>query len=73
MQRASTSSLVGVARDQAALHLCLAGPLLDRKVAALRAMSSQTSDLIAVLGLETYADFVAEECFVDVDLVRGLP
>ena len=40
------------------------GWALDRKVAALRAMATQTGDAIAGLGLETYAELNAEEAFV---------
>ncbi|MFO7281092.1 MAG: PIG-L deacetylase family protein [Thermoanaerobacterales bacterium] len=46
------------------LHLCLTGPALDRKLAALRAMSTQTAGAIALLGPATYAAQVAEEVFV---------
>ena len=37
---------------------------LDRKVAALRAMATQTSDVVAMLGLAAYAEQNAEEAFV---------
>ena len=40
------------------------GWALDRKLAALRAMATQTGDAIAGLGLETYAELIAEEAFV---------
>jgi LmbE family N-acetylglucosaminyl deacetylase len=51
--------------DELALHLRLDGPLLDRKLTALRAMATQTSDLLASLDPAIYAEQVAEECFVD--------
>lgn len=54
----------GVPAEQLALHLQLGGDDLDRKLTALRAMSTQTADLIALVGPETYALQVAEESFV---------
>jgi LmbE family N-acetylglucosaminyl deacetylase len=56
---------IGVPSDQLAVHLRLSGPALDRKIAALRAMATQTAAAIADLGLETYAELNAEEAFVD--------
>jgi LmbE family N-acetylglucosaminyl deacetylase len=58
---------IGVARDELALHLELDGPLLDRKVTALRAMATQTSDLLCAVGLPAYAAQVAEESFIDAE------
>jgi LmbE family N-acetylglucosaminyl deacetylase len=55
----------GVPADQLALHVHLSGLELDRKLAALRAMATQTSGLIAMLDPDVYAAQVAEECFVD--------
>jgi LmbE family N-acetylglucosaminyl deacetylase len=55
---------IGVPAEQLALHLHLDGAELDRKVAALRAMATQTSDVVADLGLAAYADLNAEEAFV---------
>ena len=46
------------------MHVRLDGATLDRKVAALRAMATQTGDAVAGLGLETYAELNAEEAFV---------
>jgi LmbE family N-acetylglucosaminyl deacetylase len=57
----------GVPAGHLALHLQVDGPALERKLAALRAMASQTHDLIALVGLETYAAQVAEEGFVAAD------
>jgi LmbE family N-acetylglucosaminyl deacetylase len=48
-----------------AVHLRLGGALLDRKVAALRAMATQTAPLVTLLGEEGYADWVADEAFVE--------
>jgi LmbE family N-acetylglucosaminyl deacetylase len=50
--------------DEIALTVRLAGAALDRKVAALRAHRSQTAGLIAELGAEQYAGWVAVEEFV---------
>lgn len=47
------------------LHLQLHGEALDRKVTALRAMATQTADLIALLEPDTYTLFVSEESFVE--------
>ena len=55
---------IGVPSEQLAVHVRLRGWALDRKVAALRAMATQTGDAIAGLGLETYAELNAEEAFV---------
>ena len=56
---------VGVADEALAVHVELAGAALDRKLAALLAMPSQTGDLVRTIGLPTYASQVAEEAFVD--------
>jgi len=53
----------GVASDELALQLRLDGPLLDRKITALKAMATQTTDLLAAVGLPTYAAQVADESF----------
>ncbi|MGF1597413.1 MAG: PIG-L deacetylase family protein [Acidimicrobiales bacterium] len=55
----------GVAADQISVHVRLSGMELDRKLAALRAMSTQTSGLIEMLGPDTYAEQIREEWFVD--------
>jgi LmbE family N-acetylglucosaminyl deacetylase len=55
----------GFPADELALHLTLEGSALDRKVAALRAMATQTSALLMLLDPELYAQQVAEEWFVD--------
>jgi len=56
---------VGVPPDDLALHLRLDGERLDRKLTALRAMATQTSDLFEQVDLAIIAEEVAEECFVD--------
>ena len=55
----------GVDGDDLAVHLRLRGPELDRKIAALRSMATQTSTLLHAIGVETYAALVADEAFVD--------
>jgi hypothetical protein len=55
----------GISADELAVHLRLDGPLLDRKLTALRAMATQTSDVFASLDPAAYTDNVADECFVD--------
>jgi LmbE family N-acetylglucosaminyl deacetylase len=47
-----------------AVDLRLAGDLLDRKVTALRAMATQTSGALALLGEDAYRRMNAEEAFV---------
>lgn len=54
----------GTPPELLALRLELAGADLDRKVAALRAMATQTSGVVAAVGESTYASMVAEEGFV---------
>lgn len=51
--------------EDLAVHLRLSGPLLDRKVAALRAMASQTSAAIELMGRELYDLQASVETFVD--------
>lgn len=48
-----------------ALDLVLDDVTLDRKVAALRAQTTQTGELIAAMGEATYAEWVREEAFID--------
>jgi LmbE family N-acetylglucosaminyl deacetylase len=54
----------GVRASDLDLAVRLGGVELDRKVAALRAMATQTADLIAAVGPARYAAQVAEEWFV---------
>jgi LmbE family N-acetylglucosaminyl deacetylase len=62
----------GVTADRLALHVHLTGPQLDRKLTALRAMSTQTSGVIAMVDPDVYAAQVAEESFVE-DVSRARP
>lgn len=55
----------GLSESDLDLHVRLDGPALDRKVAALRAMATQTAGMIDSIGLDVYRDFVSEEAFVD--------
>ncbi len=54
----------GFPAESLAVHVRLEGPLLDRKLTALRALSTQTSAVMALVDEATYAAQVAEECFV---------
>jgi len=56
---------VGVRPDDVALQVVLEGQALDRKLAALAAMESQTRDVMATLDPDVFAADIAEECFVD--------
>ena len=53
-----------------AVHLALHGAVLDRKVAALLAMHSQTAPAVALMGMDTFRAQNAVEAFVDADRVR---
>jgi LmbE family N-acetylglucosaminyl deacetylase len=55
----------GVPPESLAVHLHLEGAELDRKLAALRAMPSQTSEVMDRTDPATYAALAAEEAFVD--------
>jgi LmbE family N-acetylglucosaminyl deacetylase len=57
----------GTRGEDLALHVHLDGDDLARKLAALRAMPTQTGDLLKVIEPAVYADLVAEEAFVDAD------
>ncbi len=46
-----------------AVHLELAGAVLDRKVEALLKQPSQTSGLVEAVGLDRFRAWVANECF----------
>jgi LmbE family N-acetylglucosaminyl deacetylase len=54
-----------VERDVLALVLDIRGDALDRKVAALQAHASQTTQLISMMGEDTYRTWAADEYFVD--------
>ena len=60
----------GVPAGDLTFHLELEGDDLDRKLTALRAMSTQTAELIALVGPDVYACQVAEECYVAADRDR---
>lgn len=57
----------GVPVDKLALHLRLDDELLDRKMAALYAMYTQTAGSAALLGAEAFRALNAEEYFVAYD------
>lgn len=50
--------------EEPAFRVRASGDLLDQKVTALAAMTSQTASSIALLGDDLFAEMVAEECFV---------
>lgn len=54
----------GVPEADLALLVRLEGTDLDRKVTALRAMASQTAEVVAGIDLDLYAAIVADEPFV---------
>jgi hypothetical protein len=51
--------------DEVALRLALEPDQLQRKVAALRAQTSQTAGLIEAVGMDRFAAWVAVEVFAD--------
>jgi LmbE family N-acetylglucosaminyl deacetylase len=55
----------GVADDALAYDLHLDGPLLERKIAALLAMHTQTAPALALLGEDDYRASNARESFVE--------
>jgi LmbE family N-acetylglucosaminyl deacetylase len=57
---------VVVADERCDVHLLLEGAELDRKLAALRAQASQTAALERSIGPATYAEWSAEEAFVEI-------
>lgn len=56
---------VGVPADELAVHLRLSGEALDRKVAALGAMHTQTAAAIALMGADVYRSYNTDECFAE--------
>jgi LmbE family N-acetylglucosaminyl deacetylase len=62
----------GLPESRLGVHLRLSGAELDRKVTALRAMSTQTGPVVDALGEDVYRDFVSEEAFVDAERPRTL-
>lgn len=55
----------GVPAEQLSVHVRLDESALDRKLAALRAMATQTAPFRDAVGADLYAVKVADECFVD--------
>jgi LmbE family N-acetylglucosaminyl deacetylase len=55
----------GFARAELALHVEATGALLDQKLAALRAMATQTSGAMAAIDPATFAAMVATEAFAE--------
>jgi hypothetical protein len=55
---------IGRTPDELALTVRLTGAALDRKIAALEAMASQTRSAIAGIGRDLFARDVAVEAFV---------
>lgn len=62
---------VGVATRELAVYIRLDGHELDRKLTALRAMATQTTGIIDLIGAETYATQVCEEAYVAADRATG--
>jgi len=62
----------GVHRHELAVHLTLDRLHLDRKIAALAAMASQTGAAMSTLDPQTYAASVAVESFVDARTITDI-
>ena len=62
----------GAGDHELAVKLTLEGACLDRKIAALAAMTSQTRTAMSAYDEETYAASVAEESFVDAVRVQAV-
>ena len=56
-------------REELAARITLDDPILDRKIAALRAHASQTTGLIDLVGLATYREWWRTEHFVSAPTV----
>ena len=56
--------------EELALRLPLEGAALDRKVDALLSQTSQTADLVAAIGRDRFAAWIATECFAPPLLTR---
>ena len=56
----------GVGRHELAVDMCFEPHELDRKLAALRAMPSQTASAMASIDPATFAAEISDECFVEV-------
>jgi LmbE family N-acetylglucosaminyl deacetylase len=61
----------GVPAESLAVHVHLEGPLLDRKLTALRALSTQTAGIMAIVDPATYAAQVCEESFIAAPVPPG--
>jgi LmbE family N-acetylglucosaminyl deacetylase len=61
----------GATAEQLAVHVQLDGWQLDRKLTALAAMASQTSEVMATIDPVTFAANIAEEAFVDASAIGG--
>lgn len=59
-----------VPADRLVVELTLDDHTVARKVAALRAQSTQTDAILAVLGVGTYTEWVREESFVEAPVPR---
>jgi LmbE family N-acetylglucosaminyl deacetylase len=55
----------GVPADRLAVHVRLDGWQLDRKLTALRAMATQTSEAVAALDAEPHTAQIIEETFIE--------
>ncbi len=62
---------VGVPTRELSAYVRLDGRELDRKLTALRALSTQTAGVIDLIGPETYAAQVCEEAYIAAERVVG--
>lgn len=62
---------VGVPTRELSIDVRLDGHELDRKLTALRAMATQTTGIIDLIGADTYAAQVREETYISADRVTG--
>jgi LmbE family N-acetylglucosaminyl deacetylase len=56
-----------VPASELAVWLQLSGAALDRKLVAMRAEASQVQPVIDAFGLDAYADWIADEAFIEAD------
>ncbi|HUF97487.1 MAG TPA: PIG-L family deacetylase [Ilumatobacter sp.] len=63
----------GIPTSELTVYVRLGGRELDRKITALKAMSSQTTGVIDMVGSETYAVQVCEEAYVAAGRATGSP
>jgi len=57
--------LVAVPADECALYVVVSGEELDRKVRGMLCMESQIGPLLALGGVDTYREILAEEAYTD--------